>query len=64
MTTWFERYGFSMDRLPPFQYSLDAPSLSYTGGDHETHLTRSHPTGYQEDKDRAITRVEYEESFL
>lgn len=28
MTSWFQRHGFSMDRLPPFQYSLDAPSLS------------------------------------
>ncbi|MCO5603414.1 hypothetical protein L7F22_057564 [Adiantum nelumboides] len=24
---WFQRHGFSMDRLPPFQYSLEAPSL-------------------------------------
>ena len=30
MTSWFQRHGFSMDRLPPFQYSLDAPSLSLT----------------------------------
>lgn len=30
MTSWFQRHGFSMDRLPPFQYSLDAPSLPIT----------------------------------
>ena len=30
MASWFELHGFSMDRLPPFQYSLDAPSLSLT----------------------------------
>lgn len=30
MTSWFQRHGFSMDGLPPFQYSLDAPSLSLT----------------------------------
>ena len=27
---WFQRHGFSMDRLPPFQYSLEAPSLPIT----------------------------------
>ena len=26
MASWFQLHGFSMDRLPPFQYSLDAPS--------------------------------------
>ena len=30
MSSWFQRHGFSMDRLPPFQYSLDAPSLALT----------------------------------
>ena len=33
MTSWFELHGFSMDRLPPFQYSLDAPSISFTRAD-------------------------------
>ncbi|MCO5572665.1 hypothetical protein L7F22_026423 [Adiantum nelumboides] len=28
--SWFQRHGFSMDRLPPFQYSLEAPSLPIT----------------------------------
>lgn len=32
MTSWFELHGFSMDKLPPFQYSLDAPSISFTPG--------------------------------
>ena len=27
ITAWFQLHGFDMDRLPPFQYSLDAPSL-------------------------------------
>ena len=27
---WFQRHGFSMDRLPPFQYSLEALSLPIT----------------------------------
>ena len=27
---WFQRHGFSIDRLPPFQYSLEAPSLPIT----------------------------------
>ena len=30
MTSWFQLHGFSMERLPPFQYSLDAPSLDLT----------------------------------
>ena len=30
MTSWFGLHGFSMDRLPPFQYSLDEPSLTLT----------------------------------
>ena len=30
MTSWFQRHGFDMERLHPFQYSLDAPSLSDT----------------------------------
>lgn len=30
MTSWFQPHGVSMDRLPPFQYSLDAPSLTLT----------------------------------
>ena len=30
MTSWFQRHGFRMDRLPPFQYSLDVPSLPIT----------------------------------
>ena len=30
VTSWFQLHGFSMDRLPPFQYSLDAPSLPIT----------------------------------
>ncbi|MCO5613556.1 hypothetical protein L7F22_067833 [Adiantum nelumboides] len=30
MTSWFQLHGFSMDRLTPFQYSLDAPSLTLT----------------------------------
>eukprot|EP00250_Pteridium_aquilinum_P019422 c24426_g1_i1 orf=1306-2640(+) len=30
MTSWFELHGFSIDRLPPFQYSLEAPLLSLT----------------------------------
>ena len=33
---WFQLHGFDMDRLPPFQYSLDAPSLSLT----RTEITR------------------------
>ena len=29
ISTWFELHGFQMDRLPPFQYSLDSsPSLT------------------------------------
>ena len=36
MASWFHLHGFSMDRLPPFQYSLDAPSLSIT----RIHITR------------------------
>ena len=36
MTSWFQLHGFGMDRLPPFQYSLDAPSLSLT----RTEITR------------------------
>ena len=30
MTSWFQRHGLNMDRLPPFQYSLDAPTLTVT----------------------------------
>ena len=30
MTSWFHIHGFCMDKLPPFQYSLDAPSLELT----------------------------------
>ncbi|MCO5548697.1 hypothetical protein L7F22_002156 [Adiantum nelumboides] len=30
MTSWFQLHGFSMNRLPPFQFSLDASSLSLT----------------------------------
>ena len=36
MTSWFQRHGFNIDRLPPFQYSLDAPSLPIT----RTEITR------------------------
>ena len=42
MTSWFQSHGFNMDRLPPFQYSLDAPSLSSTRtGIHGQRLTDS-----------------------
>ena len=30
MIAWFLLHGFDMDKLPPFQYSLDAPSLTLT----------------------------------
>ncbi|MCO5551747.1 hypothetical protein L7F22_005251 [Adiantum nelumboides] len=30
LTSWFQVHGISMDRLTPFQYSLDAPSLTLT----------------------------------
>ena len=36
MIAWFQLHGFDMDRLPHFQYSLDAPSLSLT----QTGITR------------------------
>eukprot|EP00250_Pteridium_aquilinum_P003010 c13314_g1_i1 orf=3-338(-) len=36
MIAWFQLHGFDMDRPPPIQYSLDAPSLSLT----RTEITR------------------------
>ena len=33
MASWFQMHGFTMDRLPPFQYSLDAPRKSLSRGD-------------------------------
>lgn len=36
MAAWFQKHGLSIDRLPPFQYSLDAPSLPVT----RTEITR------------------------
>ena len=30
MTRWIESHGLNIDQLPPFQYSLDAPSLELT----------------------------------
>lgn len=36
MTSWFQRHGLNMDRLPPFQYPLHAPALTVT----QTEITR------------------------
>ena len=30
LTSWLQSHGIDIERLPPFQYSLDAPSLSLT----------------------------------
>ena len=30
MSSWFQLHGFTIGRLPPFEYSLDAPMLTLT----------------------------------
>ena len=35
LSSWFTRLGLDLDRLPPFQYSLDAPPSPFSPTDQE-----------------------------
>ncbi|RYA67342.1 hypothetical protein DD595_26345, partial [Enterobacter cloacae complex sp. 4DZ3-17B2] len=68
--SWFQAHGFSIDRLPPFQYSLDAPSLTLTQSE-ITKLIRqdltqldTRRTWIQPAQELGTKMADYKENFL